>query len=78
MNASFPFDLFMVYTPECRKQLRTMKYLQADTRYCIFYIWAVVLLLSESRGYCSILHGFILYTTVSSELNVKQSHASIV
>jgi hypothetical protein len=26
MNASFSFDLFMVYIPECKQQLRTMKY----------------------------------------------------
>ena len=26
MNALLSFDLFMVYIPECKKQLRTMKY----------------------------------------------------
>lgn len=26
MNALFPFDLFMVYIPECIQQLRTTKY----------------------------------------------------
>jgi len=25
MNAFFSFDLFMVYKPECKQQLRTMK-----------------------------------------------------
>jgi hypothetical protein len=25
MNAFFSFDLFMVYIPECKQQLRTMK-----------------------------------------------------
>jgi len=26
MNANFSIDLFMVYIPECKQQLRTMKY----------------------------------------------------
>jgi hypothetical protein len=26
MNASFSFDLFMVYIAECKQQLRTMEY----------------------------------------------------
>ena len=26
MNASFSFDFFMVYIPECKQQLRTMEY----------------------------------------------------
>jgi hypothetical protein len=26
MNALFSFDLFMVYIPECKQKLRTMKY----------------------------------------------------
>jgi hypothetical protein len=26
MNAFFSFDLFLVYIPECKQQLRTMKY----------------------------------------------------
>jgi len=25
MNAFFTFDIFMVYIPECKQQLRTMK-----------------------------------------------------
>ena len=25
MNAFFSFDLFMIYIPECKQQLRTMK-----------------------------------------------------
>jgi len=25
MNAFFSFDIFMVYLPECKQQLRTMK-----------------------------------------------------
>jgi len=33
MNAFFSFDLFMVYIPECKQQLRTMKKIYADTRY---------------------------------------------
>jgi len=35
MNAFFSFDLFMVYIPECKQQLRT-KIIHADTRYCTF------------------------------------------
>jgi hypothetical protein len=27
-NVFFSFDIFMVYIPECKQQLRTMKYTQ--------------------------------------------------
>ena len=36
MNAFFSFDNFMVYNPEYRQQLRTMKCRYADTRYFTF------------------------------------------
>jgi len=34
MNTFFSFDLFMVYLSEFKQQLRTMKIIHADTRYC--------------------------------------------
>ena len=33
VNAVFSFDLFMVYVPTCKQQLRTVKLTYTDTRY---------------------------------------------
>ena len=34
MNAFFSSDLFMVYIPECKQQLKTNEIIHADTRNC--------------------------------------------
>ena len=34
MNAFLFFDLFMGYIPECKQQLRIMKYIHKNRRYC--------------------------------------------
>jgi hypothetical protein len=52
------------------------KIIHADTRYCILYIWSVVLLLSESRaiinGLDVILHSVMLQIIYSTVYRVKR------
>ena len=80
MNALFPFDLFMVYIPECKQQLKTMKH-----RYHILHTLNLCYCFITLREPCNnqrprcditwphvtnhLYHGFPSYT-------VKQSNAS--
>jgi len=48
------------------------------TRYYTLKIWAVVLLLSESRAIINDLDGFMLQTIYFTDLRVKRSSRSIV
>ena len=74
MNAFFSFDLFMVYIPECKQQLRTVTY--NTHRYEILHtlnLGCTVLLFSESRAINDldvILYRFmlqIIYTPVARD-----------
>jgi len=75
MNAFFTFDLFMIYIPECKQQLRTMKWYLQTRRYCTLLIWAVVFLLSESHAIINdldvTLHGFMLQIIYATVFRVK-------
>ena len=81
MNAFFSLnDLFMVYIPKSKQQIRTMK---SYTQIRNIAHWTV--LLSESRAIINdlhvILHGFmlqIIYTTVFRVKWLQQYHASRV
>ena len=74
MDAFFSFDPCMMYIPECKQQLKTMKY-YTQIRDIAHFESGVVLLPSENRVITNdldvMLNGFmlqIIYTTVS-ELN---------
>jgi hypothetical protein len=70
---SFPL-IFLWFISE-----RKYEIIHADTRYCTFYIWAVVLLLSENRtiNYLDLkLHGLMLQIIYTTVVLVKESHYS--
>ena len=67
MNAFFSFDLFIVYIPECKQQLKTMKSYTQIRDNAHFKSLAVVLLLPESHAIMNDHDVFmlqIIYTTI--------------
>ena len=71
MNAFFSFDLFMVYIPECKQQIRTNTF-----RHEIVHPLNLILLLSESCAIINdlevILHGCMLQIIYITVFPVKQ------
>jgi hypothetical protein len=67
MNAFFSFDLYLVYIPECKQQLRTMKIYTPIPDIGHFKSGLYIYYSQESRVIINdlyvILHGFMLQIT---------------